>query len=58
VRATRCELASFDFKAVRPTFDLQPFRVKGRPSANGKTIDLWACDHEGGLTMQSTATLI
>jgi 3-methylfumaryl-CoA hydratase len=47
----------FEFKAVRPTFDLNPFRVNGQPSADGKTIRLWAHDHEGWLTMQATATL-
>ena len=51
------QLALFSFKAVRPTFDLHPFRVNGRPSADGKNIDLWATDHEGWLTMQATATL-
>jgi 3-methylfumaryl-CoA hydratase len=48
---------SFNFKAVRPTFDLHPFRVSGQPSADGKTIKLWAQDHEGWLTMQATAEL-
>lgn len=47
----------FDFKAVRPTFDLHPLRLKGRPSDNGKTVQLWAEDHEGWLTMQATAEL-
>ena len=28
-------IARFNFKAVRPTFDLHPFRVNGRPSADG-----------------------
>jgi 3-methylfumaryl-CoA hydratase len=50
-------LASFQFRAVRPTFDLHPFHLNGRPSADGKTIDLWSCDHEGWLTMQAQATL-
>jgi 3-methylfumaryl-CoA hydratase len=50
-------VASFQFRAVRPTFDLHPFRLNGRPSADGKTIELWACDHEGWLTMQAQATL-
>lgn len=50
-------LKTFNFKAVRPTFDLHPFRLNGRPSADGKTVDLWAQDHEGWLTMQATATL-
>jgi 3-methylfumaryl-CoA hydratase len=50
-------LVSFQFRAVRPTFDLHPFRLNGRPSADGKTIELWACDHESWLTMQAQATL-
>ena len=48
---------SFSFKAVRPTFDLHPFRLHGQPSADGKTVKLWAADHEGWLTMQGTAEL-
>ena len=48
---------SFDFKAVRPTFDLHPFSVQGRPSADGRSVALWAQDHEGWLTMQATATV-
>lgn len=47
----------FDFKAVRPTFDLHPFAVNGRPEADGKTVRLWANDHEGWLTLQATAEL-
>ncbi|RYY55639.1 MAG: acyl-CoA dehydrogenase, partial [Comamonadaceae bacterium] len=49
-------LASFSFKAVRPTFDLHPFRVNGRPSADGRSAQLWANDHQGWLTMQADAT--
>ncbi|MDB5885236.1 MAG: hypothetical protein JWR74_1407 [Polaromonas sp.] len=50
-------IKSFDFKAVRPTFDPHPFRLNGQPSADGKTVQLWAEDHEGWLTMQATAEL-
>ncbi|HZZ06212.1 FAS1-like dehydratase domain-containing protein [Paraburkholderia sp.] len=50
-------LQSFAFKAVRPTFAGQPFTVCGKPSADGKTVDLWAKDHEGYLTMRGTAAL-
>ena len=50
-------IKSFNFKAVRPTFDLHPFRLNGQPSADGKTVQLWAQDHEGWLTMQGTAEL-
>ena len=48
---------SFRFKAVRPTFDLHPFRVNGAPQSDGKTVRLWAQDHEGWLTMDAVATL-
>ena len=53
------EVATFRFKAVRPTFDLHPFKVSGAPQidGDGKAIRLWASDHEGWLTMDATATL-
>jgi 3-methylfumaryl-CoA hydratase len=47
----------FEFKAVRPTFDINPFSVHGQPSVEGKTVHLWGRDHEGWLTMDATATL-
>jgi 3-methylfumaryl-CoA hydratase len=50
-------VASFRFKAVRPTFDLNPLRVNGQPQDDGKSIKLWAQDHEGWLTMDAVATL-
>jgi 3-methylfumaryl-CoA hydratase len=50
-------LQSFAFRALRPTFAGQPFTVCGKPSADGKTVDLWAKDHEGYLTMRATAAL-
>lgn len=48
-------LRSFTFKAIRPTFDLHPFRVCGQPTADGSGAQLWAQDHEGWLTMQAEA---
>ncbi|AOW15671.1 acyl-CoA dehydrogenase [Hydrogenophaga crassostreae] len=50
-------IQSFEFRAVRPTFDLHSFQLNGEPSADGKTVRLWAQDHEGWLTMQGSATL-
>ena len=47
----------FEVKAVRPTFDIHPFSVHGEPSPDGKTVRLWAQDHEGWLTMDAVATL-
>ncbi|MES2402508.1 MAG: MaoC family dehydratase N-terminal domain-containing protein [Pseudomonadota bacterium] len=58
----RCQMPDavilkFEFKAVRPTFDIHPFSVQGQPSPDGKTVHLWGSDHEGWLTMDATATL-
>ena len=49
------KVASFRFRAVRPTFDLNPFNVCGRQE--GSSVQLWAQDHQGWLTMEATATL-
>jgi 3-methylfumaryl-CoA hydratase len=51
------DVASFRFKAVRPTFDLNAFHVSGQPQGDGKTVRLWASDHDGWLTMDATAVL-
>ena len=57
----QANVAKFEFKAVRPTFDIHPFSVHGQPvvgsEADGKSIRLWGRDHEGWLTMDATATL-
>jgi 3-methylfumaryl-CoA hydratase len=53
--APEAEVASFRFKAVRPTFDLHPFKVNGRQEGN--TVQLWAQDHQDWLTMDAVATL-
>ena len=54
----QAQVTAFRFKAVRPTFDLHAFRVNGALHDNGaKTVQLWAQDHEGWLTMDAVATL-
>ncbi len=50
-------LSHFEFRAVRPVFDIAPFKVHGTPAPDGKTVQLWTEDHQGWLTMQATATL-
>jgi 3-methylfumaryl-CoA hydratase len=50
-------VATFTFRALRPTFDGRPMRVRGQPAADGRSVHLWASDHEGWLTMDATATL-
>jgi 3-methylfumaryl-CoA hydratase len=50
-------IKSFNFKAVRPTFDLHPFRLNGQASEDGKSVRLWAEDFEGWLTMKGSVEL-
>jgi 3-methylfumaryl-CoA hydratase len=49
---------SYEFRALRPMFDIHPFFVCGEPQLDGKTIHLWAKDHEGWLTMDATAFIV
>ena len=56
-RAPSAVVSAFEFRAVRPTFDLNPFFVCGAPSEDGRSMRLWAKDHEGYLTMSATAQL-
>jgi len=46
----------FQFRALRPICDLNPFFVCGEPQPDGKTIRLWARDHEGAVAMEASAT--
>ncbi len=55
--APQAQVLSFQFKAVRPIFDVHAFTLCGRPSADGRQVLLWAHDHEGWLTMQASAEL-
>jgi len=60
-RNTDRKMQSFEFKALRPTFecaDGRILRVSGEPQDNGNTIALSAQDHESWLTMQATAVLV
>ncbi|HWS76507.1 MAG TPA: MaoC family dehydratase N-terminal domain-containing protein [Quisquiliibacterium sp.] len=49
-------VAGYRFRAMKPLFDTAPFRVCGRPEADG-TVKLWAADAGGALCMDATATL-
>ena len=54
-QAPQAEVTAFRFKAVRPIFDGQPFRISG--AVDGQSVRLWAQDHAGWLTMDAVATL-
>ncbi len=46
----------FEFKALRPVFDIHRFTVCGKPDGD-RRVQLWTRDHEGWLTMQASAEL-
>jgi 3-methylfumaryl-CoA hydratase len=50
-------VARYEFRAVRPVFDIAPFFVCGEPQPDGRTFHLWARDHDGCLTMDATAVI-
>ncbi|MBC7605132.1 MAG: MaoC family dehydratase N-terminal domain-containing protein [Ramlibacter sp.] len=50
-------IRSFAFKAMRPTFDMYPFRICGRPAVDGQSVDLWGQDFSGWQTMHARAQL-
>jgi len=47
----------YEFRAVRPLFDTNAFDVCGEPAPDGKSVRLWAKDHEGALAMDATAEI-
>lgn len=47
----------YQFRAVRPLFDVNPFDVCGEPASDGKSVRLWAKDHEGWLAMDALAQI-
>ncbi|MFO1323727.1 MAG: MaoC family dehydratase N-terminal domain-containing protein [Burkholderiales bacterium] len=51
------DVVRYEFRAVRPVFDLHHFFVCGQPQPDGRTIRLWTRDHEGFLTMDATAVV-
>lgn len=55
--APEAVVSAFEFRALRPTFDTHSFSVHGQPAPDGRTVHLWARDHDGWLTMDARATL-
>jgi len=56
-RMPNAEVARYEFRALRPLFDIHPFFVCGEPQPDARTVRLWTRDHEGALTMDATAVL-
>lgn len=49
-------VSQFQFRAIRPLFDISPFIIAGR--RQGSSVDLWACTPQGNLAMTGQATLL
>jgi 3-methylfumaryl-CoA hydratase len=59
-RHTERRVTQLRFKVLRPTFecnDQRALRVSAQLDADGHSLQLWAQDHEGWLTMQAAASL-
>lgn len=52
----QARVRAFEFRAVRPVFDIHRFTVCGKRNDDG-TAALWTRDHEGWLTMQAQARI-
>lgn len=52
------QLATFNFRAIGPLFDIASFDICGQPDADGRTVHLWARNARGELAMQAEATLL
>ena len=47
----------FEFRAMRPTFDIAPFALHASPPAADGTVELWSTNNVGAVGMQATAAL-
>lgn len=56
-QAPRSRVRTFEFKAVRPSFDSRPLLLNGTPEGDGQTVKLWASDNDGYLAMRAEARL-
>jgi 3-methylfumaryl-CoA hydratase len=47
----------FEFRALRPTFDISPFALHASPPAADGTVALWSTNNVGAVAMQATAVV-
>jgi 3-methylfumaryl-CoA hydratase len=47
----------FEFRAMRPTFDIAPFALHASPPAADGAVELWSTNNVGAVAMQATASL-
>jgi 3-methylfumaryl-CoA hydratase len=49
------KIERFEFKALRPTFDISDFRVCGKPGADAHHFRLWSTDNRGQRAVEAQA---
>lgn len=47
----------FEFRAMRPTFDITPFALHASPPSSDGSVSLWSTNNAGAVGMQATATV-
>jgi 3-methylfumaryl-CoA hydratase len=47
----------FEFRAMRPTFDIAPFALHASPPAADGSVSLWSTNNVGAVGMQATAAV-
>lgn len=47
----------FEFRALKPTFDIAPFSLHGMPPAADGSVSLWSTNNVGAVGMQATAVV-
>jgi len=47
----------FEFRALKPTFDIAPFALHALPPAADGSVSLWSTNNVGAVGMQATATV-
>ena len=55
-RRPAARIATYEFRAMKPTFDTAPFEVCGAPRGD-REFELWVQDAAGGLSMGAKATI-
>ena len=50
-------ITHFEFRAMRPVFDVAPFFVCGQPASDRGSVQLWIADSDGFLCMDASARL-
>jgi len=50
-------ITHYEFKALKPVFDTHPFYACGSVKPDNNTVQLWAKDHHGNVTMEAVATI-